>query len=473
MVSRKLTVVSLFSGAGGFDHGFCQAGFETILASELLEAGSNTIASNFNLEIIKTPHSPEYNEKKVIIQGDIRDVEFSKYHYCPDVVIGGPPCQDFSRIRGGTQEGLNGGRGKLYAEFIRALMFLQPKFFVFENVPGLVSANDGKAYQTIQEDFQNFTKIQEKEIEKGIREIPQEGICSYHLLYNSIVFTSNIGVPQNRKRLIIIGIRQDLIEELGEEEIAILKERFSNSLEGKGKLFRKFPLTILEVFSGKPLHKLDDHYKRIMLEYKDIAESDEIPNKDNWLNQKWNKLSLNVIEDYYQACGLDYSKEFNEDEFLEAMEAHRGILEQLDWLNEPLNSLDETRNTRTSSKVQERMFRIPPGENYSFVDNTEWEVAGHNISLIYRRAEPLKPAWTVVAYGGGGTYGYHYERDRAQLSLREKARIQTFPDDVKFFGKKSEIRAQIGEAVPPLLGKIIAKEIKSILDDRKDLLSTP
>lgn len=86
---------------------------------------------------------------------------------------------------------------------------------------------------------------------------------------------------------------------------------------------------------------------------------------------------------------------------------------------------------------------------------------GKNISFIYRRSDPLKPAWTVMAYGGGGTYGYHYERDRAQLTLRERARIQTFTDNFLF--QSPHVRAQIGEAVPPLLGQRIAEVLKPVL----------
>lgn len=467
MTKNDLSVISLFSGAGGFDHGFHQAGFETILASELLETGSNTLATYFAMDIEKAPAVPHYNDKNMVVQGDIRDVDFSDYNFQPDVVIGGPPCQDFSRIRGGNEQGLNGGRGKLYAEFVRALMFLQPKFFVFENVPGLVSANDGEAYDFIRKDFQDLASIQKSEIEKAERKIPDNEIQSYHLLFNSIVYAPNIGVPQKRKRLIIIGIRNDLATSLKGEELNQLKEKFAVSLDGTNSLFKKFPLTVLEVFEGKPLNELDEVYKEVMREYEEITQLEEIPAVEGWVKKTWNKLTFDIVADYYLASGLDFETDHDEPEFSAAMDAHRNILKELGWLNIPVHSIDNETDLRTSHQVKERMRHIPPGENYKFTDNTEWEVAGHNISLIYRRADPLKPAWTVVAYGGGGTYGYHYKRSRAPLTLRERARIQTFPDNLKFSGKKTEIRAQIGEAVPPLLGKIIAKEIKSILDELK------
>ena len=103
------------------------------------------------------------------------------------------------------------------------------------------------------------------------------------------------------------------------------------------------------------------------------------------------------------------------------------------------------------------MWRIPPDKNHTFVSGTDWHVNGRGFSLVYRRIHPLKPAYTIVAYGGGGTWSYHYERNRAVLTNKERARLQTFPDDFMFFGKRSQIRAQIGEAVPPLLAKRIAE----------------
>jgi DNA (cytosine-5)-methyltransferase 1 len=85
------------------------------------------------------------------------------------------------------------------------------------------------------------------------------------------------------------------------------------------------------------------------------------------------------------------------------------------------------------------------------------------MSLIYRRIHPLKPSYTVVAYGGGGTWGYHYASKRGMLTNRERARIQTFPDAFYFKGSWSQVRAQIGEAVPPLMAKRIAEAVASIL----------
>ena len=94
--------------------------------------------------------------------------------------------------------------------------------------------------------------------------------------------------------------------------------------------------------------------------------------------------------------------------------------------------------------------------NHLTVAGTEWNVKAM-MSNIYRRTNPLKPALTVLAYGGGGTWSYHYERKRSMLTNRERARLQTFPDSYMFEGNRSQVRAQIGEAVPVQLGRKIAE----------------
>ena len=109
------------------------------------------------------------------------------------------------------------------------------------------------------------------------------------------------------------------------------------------------------------------------------------------------------------------------------------------------------------------MWRIPPGQNHLFVKDTKWHVQGL-MSNIYRRTDPLRPAFTVLAYGGGGTWSYHYEKDRSMLTNRERARLQTFPDEYMFEGNRSQVRAQIGEAVPAQLGRKIAEVAEMVLE---------
>ena len=80
------------------------------------------------------------------------------------------------------------------------------------------------------------------------------------------------------------------------------------------------------------------------------------------------------------------------------------------------------------------------------------------MSQIYKRLDPNKPSYTITGSGGGGTHGYHWDEPRA-LTNRERARIQTFPDDFVFEGSKEEVRKQIGMAVPPRAAKVIIEAI--------------
>ncbi len=104
---------------------------------------------------------------------------------------------------------------------------------------------------------------------------------------------------------------------------------------------------------------------------------------------------------------------------------------------------------------------IPPGSNYKALIGTEYEVKGL-MSNIYRRLKPDEPAYTVIASGGGGTWTYHYCEPRP-LTNRERARLQGFPDDLVFCGSNSEVRRQIGNAVPPAGIHPFAERIAAVL----------
>lgn len=457
------TVVSLFSGAGGFDWGFRQAGFTTQLAVEIEAAPAQTLAHNLDLHLV-TPDTLTSDSTGIVIHGDVQAVDFRRFaHLQPDVVIGGPPCQDFSVMTGHKRKGIDGRRGTLYREFLRALMFLQPAMFVFENVPGLTSVNDGRTYQTIRRDLQALEEYRHDTAARG-EVVPDTPINNYVLLFEGVVDAPVIGVPQTRRRLIIVGIRADVLR-VQQGKLEVWQQKFEQALLGTHENFRRFPLTTLEIFEGQPLLALNDRYAEIMRAYESLAMDDDFRQARQWRNQVWNKLTFNVIQDYFTALGLDYRVDYEAPTFQVAMREHQDLLQELGWLNKPVHTLACPSNKRPkfTPTVQERMRSIPPGENAEFVDGTKWCVANKEISFIYRRAWVLKPAWTVMAYGGGGTYGYHYERERQQLTLRERARIQTFSDDFEFTGVG--VRAQIGEAVPPLLGKRIATIVHEILTE--------
>lgn len=457
----RLNLVSLFSGAGGFDWGFHRTSkFTTLLANELKLVPAETLAQNLNLRLVSAPASPQIGDEPTIVQGDIAEVSFSGLDsFQPDVMIGGPPCQDFSIIKGGVRRGLEVNRGKLYSQFVRALVALQPKVFIFENVPGLLSANGRLAYKIIIEDFTNLT-MRWSEIRANL---PTDNGGSateklgYEILFDDIVDASKVGVPQKRRRIIVIGLRKDLAESLELFQVKQFQSRLDRQMSGKASLMWKYPLTCMEVFEGKTIPELKCEYKDVMRAYESLLNDESLPGAESWKKEVWDRLTLDSLEDYLLSNSIVPASTH---EIGKAMLEHENILKKLGYFRRRVQDLKPADNSNVApaqgNSVSGRMWRIPPGKNNEFVKGTEWEVEGRGLSLIYRRAFPLKPAPTVVAYGGGGTWGYHYERERGILTNRERARLQTFPDDFMFAGRQSEVRAQIGEAVPPLLAERLA-----------------
>jgi len=166
-----MKIISLFAGAGGLDLGFEKAGFKTIWANEYDKDIWETYEKNF-------PHV-ELNRKS------IRDVDSKEIPDC-DGMIGGPPCQSWSEA--GTLRGIKDKRGQLFFEFIRILQDKKPKFFLAENVSGMLAGRHSDAISYIQELFK----------ESG-----------YNLSF-TMLNASDYWVPQDRKRVFFIGIRNDL-----------------------------------------------------------------------------------------------------------------------------------------------------------------------------------------------------------------------------------------------------------------------
>lgn len=122
-------------------------------------------------------------------------------------------------------------------------------------------------------------------------------------------------------------------------------------------------------------------------------------------------------------------------------------------------------------RTTEILNAIPPGGNYKHLEG-KFDKSGKSLyvkglmSSIYRRLDPNKPAYTVIAKGGGGTLGYHYREPRP-LTNRERARLQSFPDNFVFVGKMGEVRELIGNAVPPLGAKAIAESVIKLFNENQ------
>jgi DNA (cytosine-5)-methyltransferase 1 len=155
----------------------------------------------------------------------------------------------------------------------------------------------------------------------------------------------------------------------------------------------------------------------------------------------------------------DYGLEFKvpapttADKYISAKEAIEHPPIPVDALNHEITAQAKT--------VVERLKHIPAGENVwheELPEHLRLNVKGARMSQIYRRLHPDKPSYTITGSGGGGTHGYHWSENRA-LTNRERARIQTFPDDFIFEGSKESVRKQIGMAVPPKAAKAIIEAV--------------
>ncbi|WP_165062330.1 DNA cytosine methyltransferase [Adlercreutzia sp. ZJ154] len=167
-----MKVISLFSGCGGLDLGFEKVGFEIPIANEF----DKTIWETFKINHPNTK----------LLKGDIRDIDAAEFPDNVDGIIGGPPCQSWSEA--GSLKGINDERGQLFYDYIRILKETKPKFFLAENVSGMLANRHSDAVQSIMDLFEG---------------------CGYDVS-RTLVNAKNYGVAQERKRVFYIGFRKDL-----------------------------------------------------------------------------------------------------------------------------------------------------------------------------------------------------------------------------------------------------------------------
>lgn len=168
----NMKLISLFSGCGGLDLGFERAGFRILVANE------------YDPTIWETFKANHPNTR--LIEGDIRKIQDSDFPSEIDGIIGGPPCQSWSEA--GSLRGIEDSRGQLFYDYIRILKSKRPKFFLAENVSGMLASRHSEAVQNIISMFQE---------------------CGYNVSV-TLVNAKDYGVAQERKRVFYIGFRNDL-----------------------------------------------------------------------------------------------------------------------------------------------------------------------------------------------------------------------------------------------------------------------
>lgn len=321
------TCISLFSGGGGLDLGAYLAHFKTLFASDIKPEFIQTIKHNI----------PEVNvyarDAMQLTPETIRDLS-GLGNADLDLMIAGPPCQSFSIL--GKRGSLGDPRGQLTVKYIELVSGIRPKAFVFENVPGLLTVNNGF-------DFQNLWSYMQEETGYKLF-LRRCNACEY-------------GIPQSRERVIIVGFRSD-----------INCEDFVYPTKPSGKHVRNLP--------------------------------DKVPSK---------------------------------------------------WALEELNDVPNHQIREHSTKVRERYKKIPPGGR-DRVDHTD-------------RINPEVPSGTVLvgSSAGGGRPHIHPYEPRV-ITVREAARLQSFPDWYEFCGSSTDQYRQVGNAVPVLMAYEILKNIRIVLE---------
>lgn len=207
--TKDFNCIELFAGAGGLGTGFEKSGFNIVAANDIWEAASKTyIANHPNVKYIVKDIS-EINGNELL-----KDTEYTKDDI--DIIIGGPPCQGFSTL---GKRFIDDPRNKLFKEYVRIVNDIRPKFFVMENVSGILSMEKGKVLENIIESFNDI---------------------GYKLKYK-LLNAAEYGVPQQRERTIFIGTRLD---------IEIKYPEKSHSLTGE-KGYKK-ALTLWDAISDLP-----------------------------------------------------------------------------------------------------------------------------------------------------------------------------------------------------------------------------
>ena len=324
----KYNCVSLFSGGGGLDLGAFCAGFKSRFVSDLKPAYTATIKRNL-------PHVTVYNDDAMRLTAKkIFDLSGIKGEV--DLTIAGPPCQSFSIM--GKRDALDDPRGKLTIKYFDLISDLKPRSFLFENVPGLLTVNEGK-------DFSNLWNfIHEK---------------TGYTIFKKILKATEFGVPQIRERLFIVGFRPD-----------VDSKNFSFPEKCSASKSIGLPIPVPSGLALENVDGLSNHEIRI------------------------------------------HTKE-----------------------------------------VIERFKKVPQGkrDRGSYCD----------------RIDPTLPSHTIlIGSSVGGARPHIHPTEHRVLTVRESARLQSFPDWYEFEGGRTEQYRQVGNAVPPLLAYEVIRQIKKVLDSQ-------
>ena len=401
MAKKKYTFIDLFAGCGGLSEGFYRQGFKALAHVEIDHWACETLRTRMKFYGYK-----DYN--KEVIEHDITSddilgrIDSAVNGRTVDIIIGGPPCQAYStagRVRDGKRMASD-PRNYLFESYVKILEYYSPKFFVFENVTGLLSAQVKNApiFPKVLKALGNKYKV------IGNPEV---------LVHN----TADYGVPQLRKRVIIIGVRKDIDKNAEELYESIIKTHWN-------------PETL----------------------------NDERKGRKRFIDVRQAIGDLPSVEPGHDASteAFDYPCD---NEFLKRI-GKPGKHPLMDHIARNHNDMDRER------------FKVMIHNHWSFGQlRREMPQYEHEHARVFDNSYVVQwwdlPSKTILAHihKDGFQFIHPDEEQRRTFTVREAARIQSFPDDFEFKGSRGEKYKQIGNAVPPLFAEALAKSIRKNLND--------
>lgn len=348
-MDKKPKVIDLFAGVGGLSYGFMQAGFDVVLANEIDESIAMSYSKNH-------PNTKMINED--ITKLDIEEI-FKSYANSVDVIVGGPPCQGFSQK--GKRKTIHDERNFLFRYYFKVVEFVKPKYFLIENVPNILTTENGLFKNEIITLFESIG----------------------YIVNCAVLKASDYGVPQDRKRAIIIG-------RLGKNRPSLPKQK-NNAV------------TVYDAISD--------------LAFLNSGEGNEKQNYKNSPSTNYQKTMRQNTKFLYNHVATKHSKEAIKKLELIPQGKGKEVL--------PSSMLTKSIYSGTWSRM------LYDGQSVTITTRFDTPSSGRFTHPILNRC----------------------------ITVREAARIQSFPDDFIFYGSKSSQMKQVGNAVPPLMGKAIAEEI--------------
>lgn len=404
--NKRYTFIDLFAGCGGLSEGFYRQNFIPLAHVEFDKSACATLRKRMEYYGYK-------NASKEVIEHDITDpkiidlVDEAVAGREVDIIIGGPPCQAYSSAgRARDLHGMqNDPRNFLFESYVKILNHYRPKMFVFENVSGILTA-----------------KVKGKSIINQVMEALSENYTVTTDYPKMLLNSADYGVPQERKRIIIIGTRKDL--KLPAENVYnhIKKTHYNpETPESDKKGLKKF-VTVHDAIS-------------------------ELPALEPGQGTPEVAFSFSLSNDFLKAIG---SKE---------------------------NKILRDHICRKHNEVDRERYRVMAREHWTFEQLLVYrEDLKHEVPRVFGNSYVVQwwdlPSKTIIAHlHKDGNQFIHPDHTQARtLTVREAARLQSFPDDFEFMGSRGDKYKQIGNAVPCLFAEAIAKAVnKSLKEIRNDL----